>query len=100
MNRSLHKCSLTLEHIGRTRTNNGFLKLVEALLYTHSYFFTQSINVGLRGLPLSACHSLFALPAKMCAFNSLMEQNSCYTVISSEPLQVCCHILLRNADQQ
>jgi len=31
MKRSLHKCSLTLRHNGRTRTNNGFFKLVEAL---------------------------------------------------------------------
>jgi len=32
MKRSLHKRSLTLRHIGHTRTNNGFFKLVEALL--------------------------------------------------------------------
>ena len=76
MERSLHKCSLTLRHIGQTRTNNGFFKLVEALLQTHSCFFSQCINV--RGLLLSACHCLAALPAKMCAFNSLMQQNACY----------------------
>jgi len=68
--------SLTLGHIGHTRTNNGFFKLVEALLQTHSCFFLQSTNV--RGLPLSACHCLTALPAKMCSFNSLMQQNACY----------------------
>ena len=33
MKRSLHKCSLTLRHIGRTRANNGFFKLVEALRF-------------------------------------------------------------------
>jgi len=76
MKRNLHKCSLTLRHIGHTRTNNGFFKLVEALLQTHSCFFSQSTNV--RGLPLSACHCLAALPAKLCAFNSLMQQNTCY----------------------
>jgi len=32
MKRSLHKCSLTLRHIGHTCTNNGFFKLVEVLL--------------------------------------------------------------------
>ena len=76
MKRSLIKCSLTLRHIGHTRSNNGFFKLVEALLQTHSCFFSQSTNV--RGLPLSACHCLAALPAKMRAFNSLMQQNACY----------------------
>jgi len=30
--RSLRKYSLTLRHIGHTRTNNGLYKLVEALL--------------------------------------------------------------------
>jgi len=76
MKRNLHKCSLTLRHIGRTHTNNGFFKLVEALLQAHSFFFSQSTNV--RGVPLSACHWLAALPAKMCAFNSLMQQNASY----------------------
>jgi len=33
---------------------------------------SQSINV--LGLPLSACHCLAALSAKMCMFNSLMEK--------------------------
>jgi len=32
MIRNLHKCSLTLRHIGHTPTNNGFFKLIEALL--------------------------------------------------------------------
>jgi len=39
-------------------------------------FFSQSVNV--RGLPLSGCHCLAALPVKMCAFNSLVQQNACY----------------------
>ena len=73
---SLHKCSMTLRHIGHTPTNNGFFKLVEALLQTHSCFFSQSTNV--HGLTLSACHCLSALPTKMCAFNSLMQKNACY----------------------
>jgi len=50
---------------------------MEALLQTHSRFFSQSINVRGTGLPLSACHCLAALPATMCAFNSLMQQNAC-----------------------
>jgi len=72
---------LTLRHIGHTRTNNGFFKLVEALLQTHSCFFSQSRPTNVRGLPLSACHCLAALPAKMCAFNSLTQQNTCYRYI-------------------
>jgi len=76
MKRNLYKCNLTLRHIGHSHTNNGFFKLVEALLQTHSCFFSQSTNV--RGLPPSAFHCLAALPAKMCAFNSLMQQNACY----------------------
>jgi len=76
MKRSLHKWSLPLRHIGHTRTYYGFFKLVEALLQTHSCFFSQSLNV--RGLPLSACHCFAALTAKMCAFSSLMQQNACY----------------------
>ena len=89
MKRSLHERSLTLRLIGHTRTNNGFFKLVETLLQTHSCFFSQSINV--HGLPLSACHCLAALPAKMCAFNSLMQQNACYRNIkwTSEDLLPC-----------
>ena len=35
-----------------THTNNGFFKLVEALLQIHSCFFSQSVK--LRGSPLSA----------------------------------------------
>jgi len=40
MKRSLRKYILTLRHIGHTRANNGFFKLVEALLcrLTHAFF--------------------------------------------------------------
>ena len=76
MKRSLHKWSLTLRHIGHTRINYGFFKFMEALLQIHSCFFSQSTNV--RGLPLSACHCLAALPAKTSAFKSLMQQNACH----------------------
>jgi len=49
---------------------------MEVLLWSHSCFFLQSINV--RGLPLSACHCLAALLAKMSTFNSFMQQNACH----------------------
>jgi len=75
MKRSLHKRSLALRHISHTHTNNGFFKLVEALLQTQPCFFSQRTNV--RGLPLSACHCLAVLPTEMCAFKSLMQQNAC-----------------------
>jgi len=50
-------------------------------LWKHYYnslmlLFTK-YKCRLRGLPLSACHCLAALLAKMCAFNSLMPQNAC-----------------------
>ena len=48
--------------------------------WTHSCFFSQSINV--RGLPLSVFHCLAALPAKMCAFNNLKQQNACHRNIT------------------
>jgi len=62
MKRNLHKCSLTLRHIGHTRTNNGFFKLVEALLcrLTHASFHKvqmyvdylyQHVTVSLHYLP-------------------------------------------------
>jgi len=75
MKTSLQKYSVTLRHIGHTRTNNGLFKLMEAL-QNSLMFFSQSTNA--RGLPLSACHCLAALPATMCTFNSLMQQNACY----------------------
>jgi len=85
-------CSLTLRHIGHTRTNNGCFKLVEALLvWTHSCFISESINV--RDLPLSGCHCLAALPAKTCAFNSLMQQNACHRNIKWI-FQICCHVIV------
>ena len=98
MKRILHKYSLTLRHIGHTRTNNGFFKLVEALLQIHSCFFSQSINV--RVLPISACHCLAALLAKMCAFNSLMQQNACHRNIKwtfADLLPCYCYAIKTNS---
>ena len=96
--KSLHKCSLTLRHIGHTPTNDGFFKLVEALLYTHSCLFSQNINV--RGLPLSACHCLAALSTKTSAFNSLMQQNACHRNIKVNLCRFVAMLLLCNKDQQ
>ena len=98
LKRSLHKCSLALRHIGHTSTNNGFFKLVEALLQTHSCFFSQSMNV--RGLPLSACHCLAASPAKTSAFNSLRQQNACHRNIKwtfADLLPCCCYAIKTNS---
>jgi len=98
MKRSLHKCSLTLRHIGHTPTNNGFFKLVEALLETHPGFFSQNINV--RGFPLSACHCLASLPAKMSAFHSFMQQNACHRNIKltfADLLPCYCYAIKTNS---
>ena len=82
MKRNLHKCSLTLRPIGHTRTGNGLFKLVEALLQTHSCFFSQSTNV--RGLPLSDSISMSLSRCITCqdvcvqqshATKRLLEQN-------------------------
>jgi len=49
-------------------------------LWKHCYSLTHASFIKykcrLRGLPLSACHCLTALPAKMYTFNSLMQQNT------------------------
>jgi len=71
---------------------------VEGLLQIHSCFISQSINV--RGLPLSACHCLAALTAKMCAFNSLMQQNACYQNITwtfADLLPCYCYAMKTNS---
>jgi len=48
MKTSLHKCSLTLRHIGHTRTN-GFFNHVEALLkLTHASFHKVQMYVAYR----------------------------------------------------
>jgi len=62
--------------IGHTHINNSFFKLVEVLLQIHSCFFSHSIK--LRGLitAISSHCLLTALPAKMSAFNSHMQQNA------------------------
>jgi len=60
-----------IRHSRHNRTDNGFFKLVEPLLLSHSCFFSQSTNV--RGLPLSAVTvSLHCLTA----FNSHIRKSS------------------------
>ena len=99
MKRSLRKYSLTLRHIGHTRTNNGFFKRVEALLcrLTHASFHKLSMHVAYRYQHVTI--SLHYLHAKMCAFNSLIQQNPGHRNIkwTFADLLPC---LLRNKDKQ
>jgi len=53
----------------KSYTNNGFFKLVQAMLLIYSCLFSHSAKT--RALPLSAV-TLATLPAKMAAFNSYM----------------------------
>jgi len=80
MKRSLHMCSLTLRHIGHTRINNGFFKLVEALLCIDWLvrLFTKYKRRWLTAISMSLSR---CIPARMCAFSSLMQQNACYCKI-------------------
>ena len=63
-----------VRHIGHTHTNNGFFKLVEALLQIHSCFFSHSVK--LRGLPLSAVTVSLNYQPKLPAFRIHMRQTS------------------------
>jgi len=92
------ECSLTLRHIGHTRTNNGWLFQTCGSIAIDLCFISESINV--RDLPLSACHCLAALPAKTCAFNSLMQQNTYYRNIkwtSADLLPCYCYAIKTNS---
>jgi len=64
-------------------TNNGFLKLVKALLQIYSgFFYTHStkLYVAYRS---QQCRCLAALPAKMFVFNSHVQGS--HSVISNKP---------------
>jgi len=89
MKRSLHKCSLTLKNIGHTRANNGFFKLVEALLcrLTHAFFHKVQMYVAYRYQHVTI--SLHYLPR--CLRSTVSCNKPPDTVMYSEPLQVCCH---------
>jgi len=58
----------------QSHTNNGFFKLVEALLQICSCFFSHSIQnyTRLTAIGTQRCHYLVVLPAKMSVLNSHM----------------------------
>jgi len=92
------ECSLTLRHIGHTRTNNGWLFQTCGSIEIDLCFFSEGINV--RDLPLSAWHCLTALPVKTCAFSSLMQQNACYCNIKwafADLLPCYCYAIQTNS---
>ena len=64
------------QHIVHAHTNNGLFKLVEAFLQIHLCFFPRKIK--LRGLRLSAVHSLAALPATDVCVRHHKRQKACY----------------------
>jgi len=66
--------TLSQLHFAVANSSDAVMSVFYSPFLKHSQTFA-SINV--RGLPLSACHCLAALFAKMCAFNSLMLQNAC-----------------------
>jgi len=79
--------SYSLRHIAHT--NNGFFKLVEALLQIHSCFFSHSIK--LRSLPLSAVTvSLDYLPR--CVRSTITCGKRPTTVTWSDLLKICCRV--------
>jgi len=77
MKRSLHNRSLTLRHMVTLALLMEF-----SSLWKHCYRFTHAsfhkVQYKCTWLPLSACHCLAELPAKMCAFSNLMQPNACY----------------------
>jgi len=83
--------------IGHTqsRTNNGFAKLVEALLQIHSFFFSHSVNT--RGLPLLAVTvslHLHYLPRCKPMRSTVTCSKTPITVNGSEPLKIRCHVIV------
>jgi len=94
--RSLHKITLTLSHIGHTHANNGFFKLVKALLHIYSYFISHSIT-KVRGFPPSAVTvSLYYL--QRCLSSSSTDTcgktSTATTTTWSEPLKICGHVIV------
>jgi len=56
--------------------------------------------MNVRSLALSACHCLAALPAKMSAFNSLMQQKACHRNIKwtfADLLPCYCYAIKTNS---
>ena len=73
---------LTRARWSQSHTNNGFFKLVEALLQIYSCFFSHSIKLC-EAYRYQQCHCLAAKPAKMFVFNSHMQ--GFHSVISNKP---------------
>jgi len=85
--RSLHKSRL-ITLFTRARYHNLTLTTEFSNLWKHCYRFTHTVLLftqfnAILGLPLSACHCLAALPAKMSVFNSHMQGS--HSVISNKP---------------
>jgi len=66
----------------QSHTNNGFFKLVKALLQIYSCFFSRSIKLYV-AYRYQQCHCLPTLPAKMSVFNSRMQDS--HSVILNKP---------------
>ena len=67
LDQAIHSASCSQSHI-----NDGFFKLVEAMLQIYSCFFSHSMKLYV-GYRYQQCHCLGALPAKMSVFNSHMQ---------------------------
>jgi len=65
----------------QSHNNNGFLKLVEALLQIYSCLFSHSVKLYVV-YRYQQCHCLAALPAKMSMCNSHMQGS--HSVISNK----------------
>jgi len=97
MKRSLHKCSLTLKHIGHTPTINGFLNS-----WKHCYRFIILLFTKYKCTwPTPIIMSLLAaVPAKMSALNSLMQQNACHRKTKgtfADLLPCYCYVIKNNS---
>jgi len=81
----------SLRHIAHTHTNNGFFKLVQALLQIRSCFFLRSTK--LRALPLPpVTASLHYLP--ICSRSIVTSGRRPTTVTWSEPLKICGQVIV------
>jgi len=84
--RSLHKSRLikwfTRARWPQSHTNNGFFKLVKALLQIYSCFFSHSTKLYVV-YRYQQCHCLAALPAKISVFNYHMQGS--HSVVSNKP---------------
>jgi len=74
--RNLHNSRLiklfTPARLSQSHTNNGFFKLVEALLHICWYFISHSMKLY-AVYRYQQCHRLAAIPANISVFNSHMQ---------------------------